>query len=270
MIALVRVVTSIIRHFIYDVWLPRRPDHLTLTRQMNSLMPIISLVVWVLGLILLLDNLGVRITAVIAGLGIGGVAVALAAQTVLADLFSYVAIMLDKPFEIDDFIIVGNDFMGTIEYIGIKTTRVRSLGGEQVIFSNKDLTESRIRNYKRMNLRRIVFQLGLTYDTSTEKLQKAIHIVRETIEKIPDTRFDRAHFSSFGDFKLVVEVVYFVLSADFNKYMDIQQTLNYRIKDEFDKLGVEFAFPTQTIMTASPSSHSNGQSTSTAGSSPFK
>jgi len=246
MVAIVRAVLGIVQHLMFNVWASNRPDAIALERQLRSIMPIITALVWGMGLVLLLDNLGFKVTAIMAGLGIGGVAVALAGQAVLADLFSYAAILLDKPFEIDDFIVVG-DQKGAVEKIGIKTTRLRSLTGEELIFSNKDLTDSRVRNFKRMQLRRVEFKLGLTYDTSTEKIRKAVAIVKDTITRAGDTRFDRAHFSQYGDWSLVIEAVYFVLSADYNKYMDIQQGINFQIKEAFEKEGIDFAFPTQTI-----------------------
>lgn len=244
--ASIRFLMQAIQFVLFSVWLPTRPDAANLERQIKALLPIVTILVWALGLVFLLDNLGFKVSTIIAGLGIGGVAVALASQAVLGDLFSYFAIMLDRPFELDDFIIVG-DFMGTIEHIGIKTTRIRSLGGEQLVFSNKDLTDSRVRNYKRMQLRRVVFKLGVTYATPTEKLQKATEMIQDIIKKTPDTRFDRAHFFAYGDFNLVIEVVFYVLSADYNKYMDVQQTINLAIKEAFKKEGIEFAFPTQTV-----------------------
>jgi small-conductance mechanosensitive channel len=182
----------------------------------------------------------------VAGLGIGGIAVALAAQAILGDLFSYFVIFFDRPFEIGDFIIIG-DFMGSIEHIGIKTTRIRSLGGEQLVFSNTDLTNSRIRNYKRMEKRRVVFKLGIVYQTTTSQVKEVPGIIKTAIENVQDTVFDRAHFATYGDFSLDFEVVYYVLSGDYNKYMDIQQDINFEIKEEFEKRGIEFAYPTQTL-----------------------
>jgi small-conductance mechanosensitive channel len=193
-----------------------------------------------------MDNLGFEISAVIAGLGIGGIAVALAAQAVLGDLFSYFSILFDKPFELGDFVIV-DGHMGTIEHIGIKTTRIRSLGGEQLIFSNTDLTGSRLRNYKRMEQRRIVFKLGVTYQTPIEKLKGIPSVIKNIITNIEETRFDRAHFSGFGDFSLDFEVVYHVLTGDYNRYMDTQQDINLQIAEEFERQGIEFAYPTQTL-----------------------
>ncbi|MBU1997522.1 MAG: mechanosensitive ion channel family protein, partial [Candidatus Omnitrophica bacterium] len=202
--------------------------------------------IWSLAIIFFLDNMGFKISAVIAGLGIGGVAVALAAQAVLADLFSYFAILFDRPFEIGDFIIVG-DFLGVVEHVGVKTTRISSLSGEQIVFSNTDLTNSRVRNYKRMQKRRVVFKLGVTYGTSLEKVKEIPKIIEGIIKGIKDTTFDRAHFLAYGDFSLVYEIVYYVMSGDYNKYMDIQQEINFEIKNEFKKKQIEFAFPTQTL-----------------------
>lgn len=240
------LVNSFLKFTIFEVVLKKQSKDLARTGHFQTLMPALSVLVWVIGAIFLLDNLGFKISAIVAGLGIGGVAVALAASAVLADLFAYVVIMMDHPFAIGDFIIVG-DFMGAIEKIGIKTTRIRSLSGELIVFANKDLTDSRIRNYRVMRERRIVFSLGLTYDTPSEKLKEVPGIIKRVVESQQKTRFDRAHFASFGNFNLAFEVVYFVLSDDYNLYMDIQQAINFAIKEEFEKRHIEFAFPTQTL-----------------------
>jgi small-conductance mechanosensitive channel len=216
-------------------------------RGFKGMMPAIKVVIWGLGILFLLDNLGFKVSTVIAGLGIGGVAVALAAQAVLGDLFSYVSILMDRPFETGDFIILGDEHLGTVEHIGIKTTRIRSLGGEQIVLSNSDLTSSRIKNYKRMQKRRVVFQLGVTYQTSSDRLKEIPGVIKGTIIGIEGTTFDRAHFFNYGDFSLNFEVVYYVLSSDYNKYMDIQQAINLAIYEEFEKRGIEFAYPTQTL-----------------------
>jgi small-conductance mechanosensitive channel len=242
----VRIITHTFRFLLLEVWAKRQEDPTAAERQLKGLMPILSTGVWVLGIVFLLDNLGFKISAVVAGLGITGIAVALGAQAVLADLFAYLAIMFDRPFEIDDFIIVG-DFMGTVEAVGIKTTRLRSLSGEQIVMANKDLTDSRVRNYKRMQLRRIVFKFGVQYDTTPEQLKKIPAMVKKIVEGVADTRFDRAHFASFDDSQLTFEVVYFVLSADYNKYMDIQQAINLAVKEQIESLGANFAFPTRTL-----------------------
>jgi len=207
---------------------------------------LIKAIVWVGALLLFLDNRGVKITTLVAGLGIGGIAVAFAAQAVLEDIFSFVTIFFDRPFEIDDFIIIDN-LSGTVEHIGIKTTRVRSISGEQLIFSNKDLTNSRVRNYKRMLSRRVAFSLGVTYDTPLDKLKEIPALIKQIIDAVDQTDFSRAHFKEFADSSLNIEVVYFVLSQDYDIYMDVQQDINFGIKEAFDARGIEFAFPTQTL-----------------------
>lgn len=203
-------------------------------------------VLWSVVLLLVLDNLGVNITALVAGLGIGGVAIALALQTVLGDLFASLAIILDKPFVVGDFLMIG-DFLGVVEKVGLKTTRIRSLSGEQLIFSNNDLLSSRIRNFGRMYERRVVFKLGVVYQTPRELLKKIPGMIREAIEGESNTRFDRSHFSGYGDFSLNFETVYYVLSPDYNEYMDIQQSIYLKIHEAFETSGVEFAYPTQTL-----------------------
>lgn len=207
------------------------------------------LALWVVILLLVLDNLGVNITALVAGLGIGGVAVALAVQNILGDLFASLSIVIDKPFVIGDFIIV-DDYMGSVEHIGLKTTRIRSLGGEQIIFSNSDLLKTRVRNYKRMYERRVVFTFKLPYDTPLEKIELVPSVVRKIIEAQKKVRFDRAHFFKFGDSTLDFEVVFWVLDADYNLYMDIQQSINLAVLRELARLQLRLAFPTYTIQAA--------------------
>lgn len=202
--------------------------------------------VWTVVLLLLLENLGVDITAMVAGLGIGGIAIALALQNVLGDLLASLSIILDKPFVIGDFIIVG-DLMGTVEHIGIKTTRLRSLSGEQLVFANNDLLGSRIRNFQRMQERRIVFAFGIVYQTPAEKTATIPAQVREIIEQQPLARFDRCHFKGFGDSSLDFETVYYVRDPDYTKYMDTQQAINLALLRRFAADGVEFAYPTRTL-----------------------
>ena len=205
-----------------------------------------KIALWTLIVLLALDNLGVNVTALVAGLGIGGVAVALAVQNILGDLFASLSIMLDKPFVIRDFLIIG-DFMGSVEYVGLKTTRIRSLSGEQLVFSNSDLLNSRIRNYGRMFERRVVFTIGVTYETPREKLKRIPDMIRESIESQEGTRFDRSHFMKYGDYSLVFETVYYVLTPDYNKYMDIQQTIYFDIHERFEQEQIEFAYPTKKL-----------------------
>ena len=216
------------------------------TTTVSALGYVARVALWVVVLLLILQNAGVEVTALIASLGVGGVAVALALQNILGDLFASLAMVLDKPFVLGDFIIVG-DYMGTVENIGLKTTRIRSLSGEQIVFSNSDLLNSRVRNYKRMFERRVVFGFGVTYDTPADTLSKIGEWVKEIIEGLDQTRFDRAHFSAFGDSSLDFEVVYYVLNSDYNAYMDIQQAINLALLRRFEAEGVEFAFPTHTV-----------------------
>jgi len=204
------------------------------------------MVIWVLVLLSMLDNLGINVTALVASLGIGGIAVALAMQNILGDLFASLSIAIDKPFVIGDFIVLGEE-MGTVEQVGLKTTRIRSLGGEQIILSNNDLLQSRIRNYKRLQERRAVFAIGVTYDTPSDKLERIPELIRQAIEAQADARFDRAHFKSFGASSLDFEAVFYVLKPDYNVFMNVQQAINLQLVRSFAGQGIEFAFPTQTL-----------------------
>lgn len=218
---------------------------------LQGLSYVIRLAVWSAALLVLLDNLGVDVTALVAGLGVGGIAVALAVQNVLGDLFASLSIVLDKPFVIGDFIVVGEQ-SGTVERVGLKTTRVRSLSGEQLVFSNSDLLSSRIRNFKRMQERRVVFSFGVTYQTPRAEVEAIPSMVREIIEATEGTRFDRSHFKGFGDSALLFEAVYFVLSADYALYMDLQQAINLAVMERFEARGIEFAYPTTTVHLVGP------------------
>ncbi len=226
-------------------------NELTKTEQDNSTAilfgsNILKGIVWVVGLLFLLSNLGINVTSLAASLGIGGIAVALALQNILSDLFSSFTIYFDKPFRVGDFIIVG-DKMGTVEQVGIKTTRLRALQGEQVIISNQELTQSQIQNFKRLEDRRAVITLGVTYDTSQEKMKKIPELIKGIISGMDGVDFDRAHFNEFGDFALMFEVVYFVHSPEYAVFMDVKQNILLDIKGAFEEEGIEMAFPTQTL-----------------------
>jgi small-conductance mechanosensitive channel len=240
-----RLVIAILAGAIRHYWLPREGD-VGREKTVKALMPIVKIAVWIVAAIFLLDNLGFKIATVVAGLGIGGVAVALAGQAILKDLFGYFAILFDRPFEIGDAIAVG-DKMGTVEKVGVKTTRLKGLGGEQLVFSNADLTDSRLQNFKRMERRRIAVQLGVTYDTPAAKLRQIPDLIQGIIDLIDGVDFDRAHFASFGDFSLIFEVVYFVHGNDYKTYMDIQEEINIRLYEAFAREKIEFAYPTQTV-----------------------
>lgn len=207
---------------------------------------IIKGTLWGFGILMILSNLGININSLIAGLGIGGIAAALAIQNILGDLFSSFAIYLDRPFELGDFIIVGEE-LGTVEKIGVKTTRIKSLWGEEVVISNRELTSVRIHNYKKMQTRRVAFNFGVTYQTTVEQLKIIPQIVRDIIESVELTRFDRANFNKFGDFALLFEVVYYVGSPDYNIYMNINEKIHLKIKEELEARNISMAYPTQTI-----------------------
>ena len=176
----------------------------------------------------------------------GGVAAALAIQNVLGDLIASLSIYFDRPFDIGDFIIVGDD-KGSVEHVGWRATRVRSLGGEQIVFANGELIKQRIHNYGRMQERRIDFRIGIEYGTPAELVKRVPELLRAAVEAQENVRFDRAHFKEYGDFALIFEVVYYVLSPDYTEYMDRQQGINFALLDEFEELGISFAFPTRTL-----------------------
>lgn len=249
-----RLVTAILQYLIRS-FLNRQHHAEDRQKQMRGIMLIINIAIWCTGIVFLLDNLGYNVTTVVTGLGIGGIAIALASQAVLADLFSYFVIFFDRPFEIGDFILVG-DKMGTVEHVGIKTTRLRSISGEQLIFSNTDLTNSRIHNFKRMEKRRVVFRLGVVYQTPQEQLRAIPAIVREIIASKRGAIYDRGHFANFGDFSLDFEFVYFVDGVDYTRYMDLQQAINLDIFTTFSQRGIEFAYPTQWVYVQQPTAAS--------------
>lgn len=217
-------------------------------KQLSGVLLVVKIIVWSLGLITFIDNLGYDITTIIAGLGIGGIAIALAAQNILGDLFSYFVIFFDKPFEIGDFI-VAEDYSGIVEKIGIKTTQVRSLDGQQLIMPNSNLVKTVIHNYKRLEKRRVVFGLRLMYSTPSEKIRQVPAIMKEIIGKKKDAAFDRAHLKTFGEFSIEYEVVYYIRSPDYLVYMNIHQEICFAIFDRFEKEGIRFALPTQIVHT---------------------
>ncbi|MDJ0706364.1 MAG: mechanosensitive ion channel family protein [Leptolyngbyaceae cyanobacterium MO_188.B28] len=255
----IRLLSALAEYLIRIYWLTQS-DSANLEQTLRALIPAVKVLIWALGIIFVLENLGFDVSAVVTGLGIGGAAVALASQGVLRDLFSYFAILFDTPFELGDFIVV-DDHAGSIEHIGIKTTRIRSLDGELLVFGNADLTAARIRNFKHMQERRIVFQLGVTYETGLQHLRQIPEIIEAIISDQEKVRFDRSHFKGYGDFSLNFETVYYVTTNDYAHYMTVQQQINFAIKDAFDQLGIEFAYPTQLLyLHNSPSEQSgNGE-----------
>lgn len=241
----VRLISSFVRLSL-EAFIKSKEDGEEKVKQLGGIMLIVNAVLWSIGLLFIFNNFGYDVTAIIAGMGIGGIAIALAAQNILGDLFNYFVIFFDRPFEVGDFITI-DDKKGTVEHIGIKTTRVKSITGEQLIFSNSDLTNSRIHNFKRMERRRVVFAFGVIYQTPPDLLERIPALVRKIVEAQPSITFDRAHFQKFGASSLDYEVVYFVENSEYNQYMDIQQTINMQIFKTFAAEGIEFAYPTQTL-----------------------
>ncbi len=242
---MIRLVSTTLLHLLQS-YVRRQERGEEKVKQLGGIILLINIVIWVLGIVSLMDNLGFDVTALIAGLGIGGIAIALAAQNILGDLFNYFVIFFDRPFEVGDFIIV-DDKMGTIEYIGLKTTRIRSLSGEQLVIGNANLTASRIHNYKRLARRRAVFTLDVEYGTPAEKLREIPALVRSIIEQQKLTVFDRSHFKAFGASSLQFETVYYIDHPDMGRFMDIQQAINLAIYDAFKQRGIKFAIPAQSV-----------------------
>lgn len=242
---IIRLITTLIGHLL-NVYATKKGHEPSKKLQMRGIIVVVHIIIWGIGLIFLFDNLGYDVTAVVAGLGIGGIAIALAVQKILGDMFSYFVIFFDRPFEIGDFIVIEN-FKGTVEHVGLKTTRIRSLSGEELVFSNTDLTNSRLQNFKKLQRRRIAFTIGVTYQTTQDQLKQIPVMITQIINGIADTTLDRVHFMAFGDFSLDFEIVYFVESSEYNYYMDIQQRINLEINQAFIDAGIEFAYPTQTL-----------------------
>ncbi len=230
----------------YYMILRREQWGLTLT-QADIFGFFLRLVLWCFALLLLLENLGIRITPLIAGLGVGGIAVALAVQSVLGEIIDSLSIIIDKPFVVGDFIIVGQ-FRGNVEKVGIKTTRVRSISGELIVFSNSELVSSTIQNYRNLPRRRSFFALGVVYGTEGEKLKRIPLIIKDIIDTHPKTEYERVHFVGFGDFSLNFEIAYYVLTSDFTTFLDTRQEVNLEIIRMFRSENIEFAYPTQTLL----------------------
>lgn len=207
-----------------------------------------KIVLWVFGVIFVFSNLGIEVTSLVAGLGIGGIAVAFALQGILSDLFSSFSLYFDKPFRVGDYIVIGQD-SGTVEKIGIKTTRIRTLQGEELVVSNAELTTTRVQNFKKLKERRVSFKFGILYETPKEKVKEVNAIIEEIFKRVMGGRLDRVHFTGFGDSALLFEVVYYVESNDYVDYLDIQEQMNHELLERFADKGIEFAYPTQTVYT---------------------
>lgn len=248
----IEIVLTVLRHLIASFMRRQESEADTDEAQIKTTTQMIVLlariVLWSLGGLFVLSNLGIEVTSLIAGLGIGGIAVAFALQGILSDLFASFSIYFDKPFRIGDFINVGEDW-GTVEKIGIKSTRLRTLLGEELVVSNAELTTARVHNYKNMQERRIVKHFGITYETPPALVRQVPDIIKASFEANAGGRLDRVHFTEFGDFALMFELVYFVESADYNEYLRIQHEFNLDLLERFAAEGIEFAYPTQTIFT---------------------
>lgn len=217
----------------------------------GGILLIAKILIWTGGILMLIENLGYNITTVITGLGIGGIAIALAAQNILTDLFSYFVIFFDKPFEIGDSISV-NNVTGTVEHIGIKTSHIRSVSGEQLIMPNTELVKSTIKNIKRLQRRGVNFKLNVRYDTPEEKLKTLPDLIESIVNSQTHAKFDRCHLVAFGDFSLSYDILYFIDNSDYKIYLDIQQNIYLKIMDAFSKQGIDFAFPGQTFILQHP------------------
>ncbi len=247
----IRVAIAVLNHGIKSYWLRHGQSNTTAEKNLNGILTVAKIVVWILGVILLLDNLGIKVSAFVAGLGITGIAVALAAQTILGDLFSYFVIFFDQPFEVGHAIKVDN-FSGEVEHIGLKTTRLRSIEGEQIIVSNKFLTDSRVQNFRRMHRRRATFAFELDYATPSAALRAIPEKIKSLLARFPEVTFDRSHFKEFTAIGLRFETVYFVETPNYGRYMDIQQEVNLGLHEDFAKSGIAFAVPARPIWEVRP------------------
>lgn len=234
----IRLLSSIIQ-IMLTTYVSKQENGREKIKQIGGIMIIINIVIWTLGAIFLFDNLGYNVSTVLTGVGIGGIAVALAAQNIIGDLFNYFVIFFDKPFEVGDAINV-DDKNGTIEYIGLKTTRLRSLSGEQIVIANSDLTKSRVHNFKRQKNRRVEYNFSVLYRTPVEKLKKIPGIIKSIVERTPNTRFDRAHVARFSEYGLTITVVFFVTVPDYLVYMNAQESINLQIIEAFQNEGIGF------------------------------
>lgn len=239
------IITSLIRYTLFN-YIGRGVDADQKRKQARGVLILVNIFIWGLGIVFVVNNLGYNVTTIITGLGIGGIAIALAAQTILGDLFSYFIIFFDRPFEIGDYVTVG-DKGGNIEKVGIKTTRIRTLNGEQLVCSNTYLTNNPLHNFKRMDQRRVVFKMGIVYNTDLELVKQIPEIVKGIIASREKIRVDRGHFSGLGASSLDFEFVYYVETADYAFYMDRQQEIFFELLTRFAELGIEFAYPTQTL-----------------------
>lgn len=233
------------RYFEHD-WADSRRE-----RNLKPLLALVKFILWTVGVIFLLANLGLDVSTALAGLGVGGIAVAIAAQGILGDLFSYLVIFFDKPFELGDFIIFG-DKSGVVEHIGIKSIRIRVLSGELLIISNSDLNSSRVHNYKKMIRRRVLFNVRIAYETPADKVEKIPSIIKDVIgsvKTIEGVICDRSHLNAFGEYSLNFETIYYVPTNDYAIFMDTQQEIYFKLFRALKEEEIKLAYPTQLVYT---------------------
>jgi len=242
------IITRVINVFVswYAGRLARKTKQEVSTNILIIFKKLLHAVVYIFAFLILLYLSKIDLSGALVGLGVGGIAIAFALQNVLSDAFSAFSIFFDRPFEIGDFIVIGDD-AGTVTHVSMKSTRIKLLRGEELVISNKTILEKSIHNYKKLQKRRIVFTIGVTYGTPIKKLKKIESMIREVIGNCQSCQIDRIHFREFGAFSLNFEIVYFIDSSDYNTYMDIQQEINFGIAEAFEKEKIEIAFPTQTI-----------------------
>ncbi len=242
----IRFFQGIIIHAI-QTFVFKQEDDPKVNGSLKSLLNVfVKIVLWSLGFLLIAQNIGFNVTALLGGLGIGGVAIAFALQKTLEDFFAFFSIYFDKPFEVGDFISTGTD-MGTVEQIGVKSTRLKSLKGDELILPNSDLMATRINNFRKMEKRRIAMNIGVTYETESTKLRKIPVIIEKIINDQKETEFDRAHLKEFGDSALMFEVVFYINSSDYAVYMEAQQQINLQLIEAFTNEKINFAYPTQHL-----------------------
>ena len=242
---ILRIITGVIQYMVTS-FLSKQEGGDTKQKQARGFIIIAKFIVWVMGFVFVLDNLGFNVSAIIAGLGVGGIAIALAAQTVLGDLFSYFIIFFDRPFEIGDNIMFDKE-QGTVEYIGVKSTRIRTLNGQLLICSNKDLTNARVNNFKNMSKRRVVFRIGVVYQTPADVVEALPGMIKAIVTAHEQVEYERGHFIGFGESSLDLEFVYFIMAPEYKTYIDIQQAINLSILRTFEREDIKFAYPTRTL-----------------------
>jgi small-conductance mechanosensitive channel len=242
----IKFLQTVIEYFLLRVAVKKDNDGLQAKATFVGIRLMVRIVLWVTAILLILSNLGVNITSLIASLGIGGLAVAFAVQNLLVDLFSSFSIYFDKPFQVGDTIKIG-DQTGKVKYIGLKTTRIITLEGDELVVSNSELTSSQVRNFGKMKHRRVKTSIGVEYGTPMTKLKKINDMVKKIVDKVEDTEFDRCHFKEFGDFSLNYEIIYMIMTGDMAAYMDRQQEINFALAEAFEKESIGMAFPTQTV-----------------------